>query len=177
MSKQLKESTIAELSQRVVAHTLLPNGSELRFTRRSTGRRVRSDFVVRRRHVNATNLPIPDDKDRVSLLLDNVVALLSTDLKARGIDLNLFAPYGVPIAKQTQIGSVRTSYPGIVEDSGDDPVDLFATLIDNADIDFKPTLLQLRGLYQEMTNMLGEGFENAILKNAAKINARAQSAK
>lgn len=174
MTKQLKESTIAELSQRVVAHSLLPNGSELRFTRRSTGRRVRSDFVVRRRHVTEANLPIPDDKDRVSHLLENVVSLLSTDLKARGIEVNLFAPYGVAIAKQTKVGSVR-GYAGIVDDSVDDPVELFATLIDNADIDFKPTLFQLRGLFQEMTNMLGEGFSNALLKNAAKINARAQS--
>lgn len=173
MTKQLKESTIAELSQRVVAHSLLPNGSELRFTRRSTGRRVRSDFVVRRRHVTEANLPVPDDKDRVSHLLENVVGLLSTDLKARGIEVNLFAPYGVPIAKQTQIGSVRT-YPGIVEDSGDDPVDLFSVLIDNADIDFEPSLLQLRGLFREMSDMLGEGFSNAMLKNAAKIRARAR---
>lgn len=174
MSRKLKESSIIDFSQRVTEMARLPNGTELRFLRKCDGRRIRSDFVVKGWHITASTLPVPDDKDTVSTFLENARALLSTDLKARGIELSLVGPNSEALFGNTHIGNVR-KIPGRPS-SGEQgaTVELFGMLVENADIAEDLSLQQLGALFREFRDMLGQDFVRALEKSAARIRAKSQ---
>jgi hypothetical protein len=171
MAKKLKTSTIEEFSHRVVEHGLLPNGSTIRFTRKKTGRQVRSDFTVKRQHVTTANLPVPTDNMTVSAFLESVGSLLSTDLHARGITMQLFGPEGEYFSGGTRIKNVRKA-PGVSTGSSASSVDLLAQIIENANLDVEFSIRDMGVFYHELREMLGDGLDRALEKNAARIRAK-----
>jgi len=174
MSKQLKQSTIADFSQRVVDLAELPNGCSLRFTYTRTKRQVRSDFTVKRKHVTATNLSIPDGDDTLATFLQAVGELLSTDLKARGIEIQLIGPNGEFFAGNTHMKTIR-ALPGLPPEDDDDTVALFGQILLNAGLGDELSKSQTQQLYRELKNTLS-GFEGKLSKSADVIRDRANPA-
>jgi hypothetical protein len=171
MSKKLKEGTLREFSELVIRVACLPRGSELEFRYVKKDRRVRPDFVIKRRSVNSTTLPCPDDEERVGPFLARVQALVSTDLEAKSIRMTLRTPSGATVHGNTQIGVVREE-PSLPGPNDPDPVKLFAQLLENAQPDHELTLVELHAYYTEFKEALGDAFLILLEQSRARIMAK-----
>jgi hypothetical protein len=171
MAAKLVESSIEDLSRRVVRHAKLPHGTEIRFFDKRNDRRKRSDWHIKRKHVVASNLHVPADDETVSSYLGCVEALITSDLRARGIVMKLYAPDGSLFNGNTHIGSVRAETPIPSDGDGDDSVSLFSDLVCNAGLGETLSLGEVGALYREMAQML-PGFEGKLVKHAALIQGK-----
>lgn len=88
----------------------LPFGTELRLYD-SHGRKKRKDFLVKRQRITSNSMDRSDDNDNVKSLLDRAENMLSTDIKARLLSLELFAPNGERINGNKLIRTVRQMDP------------------------------------------------------------------
>ena len=181
MAAKLVESTIEDLSRRVVLHAKLPHGTEIRFFDKRNDRRKRSDWHIKRKHVVASNLHVPADNETVSSYLGCVEALISSDIRARGIVMKLYAPDGSLFNGNTHIGSVRAETPLPSDGDGDSAASIFSDLVCNAGLGEALSLGDVGALYRELAEML-PGFKGKLVKHAAVIqgktatlNARAQT--
>ena len=173
MSKRMKESTISDFSERTTRVAGLPVGCEIRFFKKRDGRKVRSDFVLKRRAINTTNLPEPADTDTVSSYLDSVKALLSTELQTRGLDMHFYNQKGQPIVGNTRIGTVRKSDVTYLANFRHAPVFLFGTIVDNSKaFDESLSLAQTRDLYNEFRDIFGDVLDSTLKKRAKAISIK-----
>lgn len=171
MAAKLVESTIDDLSWRVVRHAKLPHGTEIRFFDKRNERRKRSDWRIKRKHVVSSNLHVPADDESVRSYLVHVEALISADLRARGIVMKLYAPDGSLFNGNTHIGSVRAETPLPSDGDGDDSATLFGELVCNAGLGESLSLGDVGALYRELRDML-PGFEGKLVKHAAVIQGK-----
>lgn len=110
MVTNLIESPWANFSAKFVKFQGLPFGCELRLFK-PDGRKVRSDFKVKRKKVNTRTLVKADDNATVSALLEMARECLSTDIRARGLRLCLYSPAGEKINGNTHLQNVRRLTP------------------------------------------------------------------
>lgn len=171
MSKQLKQSTIEDLSQRVVTLAELPNGCTFRLFNKTRARYVRSDFSIKRKHIIPAHLKRPEDGDTLAYFLSEVNGLISTDLKARGLELRFYGPRGEYFAGNTHISTIR-AVPGLPPEDDDDTVAQFGQIVQNAGLGDELSTEQVRKLYREMKETLS-GFEGKLTKSADVIRQRA----
>lgn len=182
---KVKETTLADLSWRVVDQAGLPNGCEVRAYRRKNDRRVRSDFEIIRRHITEKTLPRPRGSTTVAALIEDLYSLIVTDFKARGIVLRLHGPQGQWIDGHTHLKSVREMEPVPVA-PGDaeyfagstvetppagesrDTMQTFWRLLENAGVPDSLTVSQSGSLYKELSK-LGAGFERSLIAHADRI--------
>ncbi len=164
MTAKIKSSEWSDFSQRFVRIHRLPKGTELRLYRRSDGRRVRSDFSVKRKAVNRTNVTRLIGNDRVSELLADARALLSTDIDARGLEMRLYGPDGDRINGNTHLQTVRSMEPALQDDG--EPVEIFLDLLADVGIDDIP-IRQAGALYSRLRDVLGgDYFDRQLLRTA-----------
>lgn len=164
MTAKIKSSAWSDFSQRVVRIHGLPRGSELRLFRKSDGRRVRSDFNIKRKSVNRTNVAQLRNGDRVSDLLADVRTLLSTDIDARGLEMRLYGPDGDRINGNTNIQTVQNMEPALQDDG--EPVEIFLDLLGEVGIDDIP-IRQAGALYKRLRDVMGEDYFDKQLLRAA----------
>ena len=167
MARKLKSSSLADFSTRLVRFHKLPNGTEIRLYRKKTERRVRSDFTVKRKGINSKNLEKFGDSWNVSDFLDEARAILSTDIEARGLEMQLYAPDGSKINGNTLLGNVRKFDPKIDEDCGK-ALNLFFTLLENCGVE-DISVLQAGQLYCQLNEIIDNSLEISLLKNESKI--------
>lgn len=167
MARKLKSSSLADFSTKLVRFHKLPNGTEIRLYRKKTERRVRSDLTVKRKGINSKNIEVFDDSWNVRDFLDEARALLSTDVEARGLEMQLFAPDGSRIYGNTLLGNVRKLEPKIEEDGGK-ALSLFLTLLENSGIE-DISLRQAGNLYRHINEIIDSSLEVSLLKNESKI--------
>lgn len=164
MTAKIKSSAWSDFSQRVVRIHGLPRGSELRLFRKSDGRRVRSDFSVKRKSVNRTNVAQLREGDRVSDLLADVRTLLSTDIDARGFEMRLYGPDGDRINGNTSIRTVQNMEPALQNDG--EPIEIFLDLLGDVGIDDIP-IRQAGALYKRLRDVMGgDYFDERLLRTA-----------
>jgi hypothetical protein len=171
MARKLKSSSLGEFSSKLIRFHKLPNGTEIRLYRKKTERRVRSDFTVKRKSINSKNVEKLDNSMNVRNFLDMARDLLSTDIEARGFEMQLFAPNGSKINGNTLLGNVRNFEPRITEDQDEDEdgaFDLFMTLLENCGLD-DISLRQAMKLYKQLNGILGDSLDSLLLKNEGKI--------
>ena len=99
--------------------------------------------------------------------LDEAKDLLSTDIDARGLEMQLFAPDGSRINGNTLLGNVRRLEPQIDEDS-DKALDLFITLLENCSLE-DISIRQAGQLYNQLNDILDNSLDVSLLKNERKI--------
>ena len=167
MTRKLKSSSLADFSSKLVRFHKLPNGTEIRLYRKKAERRVRSDFTVKRKGINSKNVSEFDDSWNVKDFLDEAKDLLSTDIDARGLEMQLFAPDGSRINGNTLLGNVRRLEPQIDEDS-DKALDLFITLLENCSLE-DISIRQAGQLYNQLNDILDNSLDVSLLKNERKI--------
>jgi hypothetical protein len=167
MARKLKISTLANFSSRLVKFHKLPNGTEIRLYRKKTGRRVRSDFTVKRKGINAGNISKHDNLSNVKDFLNEARNLLSTDIEARGLEMQLFGPDGNRVNGNTLLGTVRSFEPNITEDS-DKALDLFITILENCGLE-DITIRQAGRLYNQLNEILGKSLDISLIKNESEI--------
>lgn len=167
MARKLKSSSLADFSTRLVRFHKLPNGTEIRLYRKKTERRVRSDFTVKRKGINSKNLEKIGDSWNVGDFLDEARAILSTDIEARGLKMQLYAPDGSKINGNTLLGNVRKLAPKIDEDGGK-ALNLFFTLLENCGVE-DISVLQAGQLYCQLNEIIDNSLEISLLKNESKI--------
>lgn len=165
MAAKIKSSEWSDFSHRIVRIHGLPKGTELRLYRRSDGRRVRSDFGVKRRAVNRTNVAQLNGSDRISDLLANAKSLLSTDVDARGLEMQLYGPGGGRIYGNTHLQTVRNMEPALQGDG--EPVEIFLDLLADLGIDDIP-LRQAGALYHRLRDVIGGDYFDKQLLRAAQ---------
>ena len=162
MTAKIKSSEWSDFSYRIVRIHGLPKGTELRLYRRSDGRRVRSDFSIKRKSVNRTNVAQLESTDRVSDLLANARALLSTDIDARGLEMQLYGPGGDRIYGNTHLQTVRKMEPALQDDG--EPVEIFLDLLADVGIDDIP-IRQAGTLYRRLRDVMGgDYFDTQLLR-------------
>jgi len=162
MTAKIKSSEWSDFSKRIVRIRGLPKGTELRLYRRSDGRRVRSDFSVKRKAVNRTNVEQLNGTDRVSDLLADARTLLSTDIDARGLEMRLYGPDGDRINGNTYLQTVRNMEPAIQDD--EEPVEIFLDLLADVGIDDIP-IRQAGALYSRLRDVMGgDYFDKQLLR-------------
>jgi len=162
MTAKIKSSEWSDFSQRFVRIHGLPQGTELRLYRRSNGRRVRSDFSIKRKAVNRTNVAQLSGTDRVSDLLADAKAILSTDINARGLEMWLFGPDGNWINGNAHLQTVRNMEPTL-QDNGE-PIEAFLDLLTDAGIDDIP-IRQAGVLYNRLRDVMGgDYFDKQLLR-------------
>ncbi len=110
MAIKLIQTQWGVFSRNFVKFHRLPFGTELRLYD-SNGRKKRTDFLVKRQRVCAKVMSKADDSDNVRSLLDAAISMLSTDLKARKLRLELFGPDGEAINGNKLIRTVRQMEP------------------------------------------------------------------
>jgi len=154
MARKLKSSTLADLSSRLVKFHELPYGTETRLYRKKTGRRVRSDFTVKRIAINSKNIAKLDDSRNVTDLLNESINLLSTDIEARGLEMELFAPDGSKVDENTLLGTVRAFEPQVTDDC-DEGFDLFMTLLENSGLE-DISVRQAGRLYNQLNGIVNK---------------------
>ncbi|AFS39165.1 hypothetical protein AWH61_12300 [Alteromonas sp. W12] len=167
MARKLKSSSLADFSTKLVRFHKLPNGTEIRLYRKKTERRVRSDLTVKRKGINSKNIEVFKDSWNVRDFLDEARALLSTDVEARGLEMQLFAPDGSRIYGNTLLGNVRKLEPKIEEDSGK-PLNLFLMLLENSGLE-DISLRQAGNLYRQINEIIDSSLEFSLLENESKI--------
>lgn len=106
MATKLIQSQWGVFSRNFTKFHRLPFGTELRLYD-SHGRKKRKDFLVKRRRINSKTMSRVDDGDNVRSLLDSVSGVLSTNLKARRLRLELYSPNGERINGNMLISTVR----------------------------------------------------------------------
>lgn len=162
MTAKIRSSVWSDFSQRIVRVHGLPRGTELRLYRLSDGRRVRSDFGVKRRAVNRTSVAQLEGTDRVSDLLADARDLLSTDIGARGLEMRMYGPNGVRINGNTHLQTVRNMEPALQDD--EEPMGIFLDLLADVGIDDIP-VYQAGALYSRLRDVLGgDQFDRQLLK-------------
>lgn len=166
MARKLKLSALADFSSRLIKFQELPNGTEIRLYRKKTGRRVRSDFMVKRKAINSRNIKKLDDSSNVIDLLNESRDILSTNIEARGLEINLFAPDGSRVNGNTMLSTVRAFEPQVAEDS-DEIFDLFITLLENCGLE-DISIRQARRLYNQI-NSIDSNLPKSLLINKLKI--------
>ncbi|MEX2636743.1 hypothetical protein [Alteromonas macleodii] len=107
------------------------------------------------------------DSWNVRDFLDEARALLSTDVEARGLEMQLFAPDGSRIYGNTLLGNVRKLEPKIEEDSGK-PLNLFLMLLENSGLE-DISLRQAGNLYRQINEIIDSSLEFSLLENESKI--------
>ena len=88
----------------------LPYGVELRLYD-AHGKKKRVDFRVNRKKVNRRTMQQVSDLENVTALLEVVRGMVSTDLAARRLKLDLFDPEERKINGNTLVGTVRNMVP------------------------------------------------------------------
>lgn len=171
MLVKLKESSIADFSERVTKLALLPYGCKVKFYHLKTAKPVRPTKVLRRKHVTARTFPCPADNVRVTAFLESVRALISTNLKARGIGMALLGPRKELFDGHTMLKTVR-AVPGLPGPEAKNTFDLFMMVLENAGLGEQLSLLQTGALYRELDGALGSSFEEELEKKAASIRVR-----
>jgi hypothetical protein len=162
MTAKIKSSEWSDFSQRIVRIHGLPKGTELRLYRRRDDRRVRSDFSVKRKAVNRTNVAQLNGTDRVSDLLADAKTLLSTDIDARGLEMRLYGPDGDRINGNTYLQTVRNMEPALQDDV--EPVEIFLDLLADVGIDDIP-IRQAGALYSRLRDVMGgDYFDKQLLR-------------
>jgi hypothetical protein len=110
MPKKLIETRWSVFSDAFVRFQRLPFGSGMRLIDKS-GRKKRADFRVKRVRVNSQNASVAADFENVKSLLDSARGLLSTDLHARRLTIELVGPDGQQINGNTRLLTVRQMEP------------------------------------------------------------------
>ena len=162
MTAKIKSSEWSDFSQRIVRIHGLPKGTELRLYRKRDGRRVRSDFSVKRKGVNRTNVAQLTGTDRASDLMAGAKALLTTDIDARGLEMRLYGPDGDRIYGNTYLQTIRQMEPALQNDG--EPVEIFLDLLAEFGIDDIP-IRQAGALYHRMRDVMGgDYFDKQLLR-------------
>lgn len=151
-----KISSWSDFSQRFLRFQRLAHGAELRLYRRHDGRRVRSDFSIKRRAINANNVKLLEGSDRVSELIQSAKDVLTTDIDARGIEMRLYGPGNDRVNGNTQVKTLRP-------ESDSKGIDCFIELLSEAGVDDIP-IAQAGKLYNKLAVLVGrEHFEKRLL--------------
>lgn len=169
MVRKLKLSSLSEFSSWLVRFFGFPNGTEIRLYRKKTGRRIRSDFTVKRKAINSSNLTKLPNSSNVRAFLDEALSVLSTDIEARGLEMQLFAPDGGRLNGNMLLGKVRKLEPNVSEDS-DEVLDTFIALLENCGLD-DINLHQAWRLYNQLDKILDKHLSVSLVKNASNIMA------
>ncbi len=170
MPQRLKSSTLADFSDKLVRWQEFPRGTEVRLYKRNTERRVRSDFLLKRKAITSKSLPRLPDSQTVMRFLADATHILSTDIKARGIEMKLYSPDGTRINGNTLLGTVRAFEPRFDDEDREEAVDLFFTLLENCgleDISYR----QAGRLYRQLDDILDRQLETSLLKRERDILA------
>jgi hypothetical protein len=110
MATKLIQTQWGVFSSNFVKFHRLPFGTELRLYDYN-GRKKRTDFLVKRQRISAKVMNRADDVDNVRSLLDTAMSMLSTNLKARRLRLELFSPNGELINGNKLVRTVRQMTP------------------------------------------------------------------
>lgn len=165
MTAKIKSSEWSDFSRRIVRIHGLPKGTELRLYRKNDGRRVRTDFNIKRKAVNRTNVAQMSGTDRVSDLLADAKTLLSTDIDARDLEMRLYAPDGDRIYGNTHLQTVRNMEPALKDDDNES-IEIFLDLLGDAGIDDIP-IRQAGALYNRLRDVMGgDCFDKQLLRSA-----------
>ncbi|MGK0270764.1 MAG: hypothetical protein ACI88H_001414 [Cocleimonas sp.] len=172
MVKKLKSGPLNELSSKLAKFQELPFGTEFRLYRKKTGRRVRSDITIKRKAVNSKNISRLGDSWNVKDLIDQTVAFLSTDITARDLEMQLFAPNSSRINGNTLLGNVRKLDPKVDDESNDNRTlkvfNLLASVLENSGIE-DVTITQIGQLYNQLNEILNNTFDSSLLESESKI--------
>ena len=171
MLVKLKESSVADLSERVTKLALLPHGCKVNFFHIKKDKPVRPTLVLRRQHVTAKTFPCPADNVRVTAFLESVRALVSTDLKARGIGMSLLGPRKELFDGHTMLKTVRAVL-GLPGPEANNTFELFLLVAENAGLAEQLSIRQAGALFHELSSVVGPAFEEELEKKAASIRAR-----
>ena len=171
MAKRLRTSSLADFSAKLVRFQRLPHGTEVRFYRKWDGRRVRSDFTLKRKFIKSTTVRKLDDGKNVRDLLDFAHSRLSTDIQARGFEMVLFGPDGERINGNTLLRTVRSMAAKPTDGDGEKAIELFIALLENAGLE-EVTMWQAGTLYRELRDLLKGALDQALLTNELQIQAR-----
>lgn len=164
MAAKLKSSDWSDFSERFVRIQSLPRGTELRLYRLRDDRRVRSDFSVKRKAINRTNVPQLDDSVRVMKLLEEARTLLSTDIDARGLEMRLYAPDGTHIGNSKSLGKVRQMEPAVTDKN--EPFEIFSELLDDVGLG-DVSVREAGKLYVKLCEVVGNDlFDKQLLRLA-----------
>lgn len=160
MKEKIKSGEWSDFSKRIVRIHGLPDEAEIRLYRKKDGRRIRSDFVVKRKAVNSGNVVQLKDTDRVSDFLAAVRDLLSTDVEARGLEMRLYDEDGNRVNGNTQLKRLRISELK----PSQRPMDVFFDLLGEAGID-DIQVHQAGKLYCRLGEVVGlDYFEKQLMK-------------
>lgn len=110
MGTKLIQTKFIVFSNNFVKFHHLPFGTELRLYD-ANDRKKRADFLVKRKPISSRVINRANDDDNVRLLLDTAVNMLSANLVARRLRLELFGPNGTQINGNTLIRTVRQMMP------------------------------------------------------------------
>lgn len=172
MTLRQKESSLRELSDRIVQLMNLPQGTTIFLVRKDTGRKVRSDMTIRRRAMVAKSFGELDSGDTIGKLLAKLRRHISTDLEARGLVMRISGPQGQWLDPQTAIGPVRL-LPAVVGASGqlEEPAHLFVQIVELAGVDDDLPKSTAVSLFNELQRALGPEFAELITRKSKVIQA------
>lgn len=173
MTHRLKETTLLEFSDRVVRLAGFPPGTAVALFRKDSGRRVRSDFVLKRQPLVAKSFVKPAPGDGVGEFLAALRELLSTDIEERGLELRLLGPQDQWLDERTRIGVVwMLAVEADEQPAPTDSMSLFEMLLENAHLDDELSPGAARRLYRELVSTLGPEFENLLERKNNQIRLR-----
>lgn len=161
-----KLTSIKDFSEKFIRYQKLPYGTSIRLYR-GTGKKVRSDYQVKRKKINSKNIGVISPSDNVSCLLKKAKEMLNTDLDARKLHLELYGPDETFIHGNTMIKSVRELEP--IESTDDTHAcDLFLTLLDNNELG-DISLRDAGRLYVALKTIVGKELDVALNRNEYQI--------
>lgn len=162
----IKLTSIEDFSAKFIRYQKLPYGTSIRLYR-DTGKRVRSDYQIKRKKINSKNIDVVSPSENVTYLIEKAKEMLSTDLDARKLQFKLYGPDGKLIHGNTLIKSVRELEP--IESNDDSHAcDLFLTLLDNNELG-DMTFRDAGRLYVALKTIVGKELDVALNRNEYQI--------
>ena len=169
MPKKQTNSDIAQFSRLVLFNAGLPKSYELAFYNKQSGRKVRTDSIIRRKYVNSRTFPLMPDDASVADFIVGARGLLAKEVVARDFEMRLLNGAGEFVTGQTHIKRLRIE-GSVVGGRKRSAKALFKALVENSGA-FGDSLTEgeLDAMFGELEGVLGEAFETALRKQETTI--------
>lgn len=115
MKKQIIESTWGDFSRKFIKAQSLPYGTELRLSDLQ-GKKKRNDIKIKRQKILKKTTEQIKDSENVKYLITIANGMLSSDITARKLKIELVSPERKVLNGNTSVGTVRNMQPRQTEE-------------------------------------------------------------
>lgn len=162
MPRKLIQTQWGVFSKNFAKFHRLPFGTDLRLFN-SAGKKKRSDFKVKRQRLNSKTMLRIGDNENVRFLLDSALTLMSTDLNARRLNLELFNPNGEFVNGNTLVQTLR-EMDSLPTDDDIEQMHIDELLIDEMESIAHSTIVDSEYLVDDPSVTVCSGFVRALVE-------------